>query len=123
MNLNLFAGFENSLIEWLLENTTYNISFRAHPMNFQNNHTFYQLIKSKWANESRVRFDEKMGNDFCNFSDLLLSDVSTTAFTYSFSTLRPSVLFAPLQFQSPMARYFPSITAGGGGDLSLPKGA
>lgn len=109
VNLNLFAGFENNVIEWLLENTTYNISYRAHPMNFQNNHTYYQLIKAKWGKESRVKFDEKMGNDFCGFSDLLLTDISTTAFTYSFSTLRPSLLFAPLRFQSPMVEYFPRI--------------
>lgn len=120
-NLNLFAGFENSVIETLLEYTSYNISYRAHPMNFQNNHSFYNLIKAKWQNEKRVKFDEKMGNDFCNTSEFLITDFSTTAFTFSFSTLRPSIFFAPLQLDTHLANYIPFVSMGGGGQIRCLK--
>lgn len=113
-NNNLFAGYENALIESLLDSTDYNLSFRAHPINFQNNHPFCQLIKAKWAGETRVKFDEALGNAFHNFSDLFITDISTAAFTYSFSTLRPSVFFAPLKMQNPIMEYANQIGAGGG---------
>ena len=114
-NNNLLSGFENMMVESLLENTDYNISFRAHPMNFQNKHPFYQLIKAKWAGEARVKFDEALGNAFHNFSELFITDISTAAFTYSFSTLRPSLFFSPLKMQNPITEYANQISAGGGG--------
>ncbi|MCI5967962.1 CDP-glycerol glycerophosphotransferase family protein [Helicobacter sp.] len=113
-SLNLFSGFENAMVESLLELTDYKISYRAHPMNFQNHHTFYNLIKARWQNESRVSFDEQLGNAFCNFSDFLVTDFSTTAFTYSFTTLRPSLFFTPLKLESHLAKY---ISSGGGQNL------
>lgn len=112
-SLNLFAGFENAMVESLLEFTDYKISYRAHPMNFQNHHGFYNLVKSCWQNEARVCFDERLGNDFCNFSDFLITDFSTTAFTYSFTTLRPSLFFTPLRLETHLAKYIPSISGGG----------
>lgn len=114
-NNNLLAGYENALIESLLESTNYNVSFRAHPINFQNNHPFYQLIKAKWAGEARVKFDEALGNAFHNFSEFFITDISTAAFTYSFSTLRPSVFFAPLKMQNTIMEY---AAICGGGDMS-----
>lgn len=117
-NNNLFAGYENALIESLLDSADYNISFRAHPINFQNNHPFYQLIKAKWAGEKRVKFDEALGNAFHNFSEFFITDTSTAAFTYSLSTLRPSVFFAPLKMQNPIMQYANQISGGGGGHLS-----
>lgn len=112
-SLNLFAGVENNLIETLLDSSNYNISYRAHPMNFQNNHSFYNLIKSKWNSEPRVSFDEKLGNDFGNISDFLVTDFSTTAFTFSLSTLRSSLFFAPLQLTTHLADFIPAISMEG----------
>ena len=117
-NNNLFAGYENIIIESLLDSTDYEICFRAHPINFQNNHPFYQLIKAKWAGEKRVKFDEALGNAFHNFSEFFLTDISTAAFTYSFSTLRPSVFFTPLTTQNTLMEYANQISAGGGGNMS-----
>lgn len=114
-DLNLFAGFENIMVESLLQFTDYKICYRAHPMNFQNNHSFYNLIKARWKDNPRVSFDEQLGNDFCAISDFLVTDFSTTAFTYSFTTLRPSLFFAPFQLQTPLASYVSNISAGGGG--------
>ena len=92
---NLVAGFESSILEWLLENTSYNISYRAHPMNSKNNHIICSLIKNKYENNKRISIDMTDGNVFCNFSDFIITDYSTSAFTYSFSTLRPSFCIAP----------------------------
>lgn len=112
-NLNLFSGFDCNMIEWLLENTSYNISFRAHPINFQNNHFYYELIKAKWQNETRVSFDEKAGNEFCNYSDYLITDYSTSAFTYSFISGRTSFFYKPFYFGGGMERYVSSVSVGG----------
>ncbi len=118
-SLNLFSGVENSLIETLLDSTDYCISYRAHPINFQNNHPFYHFIKAKWNNESRVRFDEELGNDFGNTSDFLITDFSTIAFTFSFSSLRSSVFFAPLHLTTHLAKFIPNVSGGGGQIRSL----
>ena len=94
-NLMAFAGFDCNLIEWLLKNTHYNISYRAHPINYLNNHIFHNLIKQRWQGEKRVNIDNKLGTAFYNYSDFLITDTSGTAFTYSYTTLRPSFFFAP----------------------------
>lgn len=60
-----------------------------------------------------MKFDEALGNAFHNFSDLFITDISTAAFTYSFSTLRPSVFFAPLKMQNPIMEYANQIGARG----------
>ncbi|WP_416860432.1 hypothetical protein, partial [Helicobacter ganmani] len=127
-NNNLLSGFENMMatlgftVQLYCDFSGYsdmaigyNISFRAHPMNFQNKHPFYQLIKAKWAGEARMKFDEALGNAFHNFSELFITDISTAAFTYSFSTLRPSLFFSPLKMQNPITEYANQISAGGGG--------
>ena len=93
-NLNQIAGFDNNMIEWLLENTSYRVSYRAHPYNSLNNHINYHLIKQKWKNNHRVVFDESLGNAYNDYSDFMISDC-TAGYTYSFSTLRPSFFFQP----------------------------
>lgn len=92
---NMVAGFDSSILEWLLDNTSYNISYRPHPMNSKNNHIVYALIRKKYENNKRISIDMTDGNLFCNFSDFVITDYSTSAFTYSFSTLRPSFCIAP----------------------------
>lgn len=64
-----------------------------------------------------MKFDEALGNAFHNFSELFITDISTAAFTYSFSTLRPSLFFSPLKMQNPITEYANQISAGGG-DMS-----
>lgn len=93
--VNAFAGSETTFIEWLLEETNYNVSYRAHPLNYGSNHYFYQLIEAKFANEPRVSIDAKMGNAFFNTTDFLLTDWSAVSFIYSYTTLRPSFMFMP----------------------------
>lgn len=92
---NAVSGFESAILEYLLENTNYNISYRAHPMNSKNNHTLYAMMKKKYENNARISIDTTDGNLFCNFSDFIVTDYSTSAFTYSFSTLRPSFCITP----------------------------
>ena len=91
---NIISGFDNNIIEWLLCNSSYNISYRAFPMNFQNNHLNWQLIKQKWINNNRVIVDSEPGNNYNSYSDFIISDCSGTA-TYSFTTLRPAFYFRP----------------------------
>ncbi|PZT47655.1 hypothetical protein B6S12_07945 [Helicobacter valdiviensis] len=94
-DLNAFAGFDGNIIEWLLKNTNYNISYRAHPFNTASNHNFYSLIKARFKEEKRLSFDEKQGYDYFNFSDFLITDWSTTSFLYSYATLRPCFFYMP----------------------------
>lgn len=98
--INAFAGGEIMFLEWLLENTDYNISYRAHPLNYSGNHYFYQLINASFANEARFSVDANMGNAFFNSTDFLITDWSTTSFLYSYTTLRPSFMFMPTPLDS-----------------------
>ncbi|PZT48058.1 hypothetical protein B6S12_05785 [Helicobacter valdiviensis] len=112
-NLNLISGVESNLIEWLLENTKYKILIHAHPVSFQNKHNFYELIKAKFKDSDRVCFDENLGGDYFNRSDFLITDISTTAFTYSFSTLRPSFFYKHYEFKNEIEKYIDKITPNG----------
>ena len=103
-NLNAYAGFDCNMIEWLLKNTKYNISYRSHPINYTNNHLFHSQIKARFQHNPRVIFDCEMGNKFFNFSDYLVTDWSATAFTYSYATLRPSFFFMPFTLDKGLKR-------------------
>ena len=103
-NLNAYAGFDCNMIEWLLENTQYNVSYRSHPINYTNNHLFHQQIKARFQHNPRVAFDCEMGNKFFNFSDYLITDWSTTSFAYSYATLRPSFFFMPFPLDKELKR-------------------
>lgn len=92
---NALIGFNNNLLEWLLDNTDYNISFRVHPVHFQNNHANFVLSKARFSNNPRITFDTNLETNFYNFSDFLITDSSTTAFSYAFTTLKPCFFFAP----------------------------
>lgn len=98
--INAFAGGEITFLEWLLENTNYNISYRAHPLNYSANHYFYQLINASFAEEERISIDANMGNAFFNSTDFLITDWSATSFIYSYTTLRPSFMFMPTPLDS-----------------------
>ncbi|MDE5602519.1 MAG: CDP-glycerol glycerophosphotransferase family protein [Helicobacter sp.] len=92
---NLYAGFDSNIIEWILQNTSYNITYRSHPFNFAGNHRFYQLLKAKWMQNPRIIFDESQNYDFFNTSDFLLTDWSSTSFLFSYTTLRPCIFYMP----------------------------
>ena len=113
-DINLYAGFDNHMIEGLLRHTDFHISYRAHPINFQGQHFFYTLIKKKWEQESRVSFDEQLGNDFCNWSDFLVTDTSTTALTYSFVTGKPSFFYNPHPANNILTQSVVALFGGGG---------
>ncbi len=112
--VNLFIGYENNLVEWLLENTHYQISYRTHPLNVYANHGYYQLIKENWRNEERVSFDEALGSGFYNFSDFVLSDYSSSAYTFALTTLKPSFFYKPHKTNSNLEKYIPYVCGGGG---------
>lgn len=98
--INAFAGSEITFLEWLLEQTDYKVSYRAHPFNHSSDHYFYRLIQASFANEERVSIDVNVGNAFFNYTDFLLTDWSTTSFTYSYTTLRPSFMLMPTSLDS-----------------------
>ncbi len=94
----LNAGYDANLLEWLLENTNQKIAYRPHPIAYQGKGVqAYQLLKSRFAAESRLSFDETPGSGFYAQTQTLITDFSTTAYTFSLSTLRPSIFFAPMQ--------------------------
>ncbi|MBD5166815.1 MAG: hypothetical protein HDT12_03450 [Helicobacter sp.] len=92
------AGYDANLLEWLLENTDQKIAYRPHPIAYWKKVSeSYGMLKHRFANESRLIFDETPGSGFYAQTQKLITDFSTTAYTFSFSTLRPSIFFAPLE--------------------------
>ena len=94
-NVNLFAGLEILIIEWLLKNTTFNVMYRAHPLAFSNNHPYYKNILNRYKNETRFSFDSSMGYDCFNDISLMITDWSSTSRLFSYTTLRPCLFFMP----------------------------
>lgn len=107
----LCAGYDANLLEWLLENTDQKIAYRPHPVtySFEKVSKFYELLKYRFANESRLIFDESPGSGFYAQTQMLITDFSTTAYTFSLSTLRPSIFFAPLQGDRIIGRHIHRI--------------
>ena len=92
------AGYDANLLEWLLSNTNQKIAYRPHPAAYwQKIAESHKMLKYRFANESRLIFDESPGSGFYDQTQMLITDFSTTAYTFSLSTLRPSVFFAPLE--------------------------
>lgn len=91
--INLLVGHDNILIEYLLKNRASDIIYRIHPYNRY--HEFYKLLKLTWKNEKRVIFDESNNYDYFQQAAMLLTDCSTSAYTFSLCTLKPSLFFAP----------------------------
>ena len=76
----------------ILKRTNYNIIFRPHPSNF-NDKNIIELNK-KFIENERVTFDNSKNylNTYMN-SDIMISDLSGTAYTYSFLTISPQSFF------------------------------
>jgi hypothetical protein len=77
----------------ILKRTNYNIIFRPHPSNF-NDKNIIELNK-KFIENERVKFDNSKNylNTYMN-SDIMISDLSGTAYTYSFLTNQPTIFFS-----------------------------
>ena len=108
---NLYAGYDANLLEWLLENTDQKIAYRPHPVTYAFDKVlkFYELLKYRFANEPRLVFDEMPGSGFYAQTQILITDFSTTAYTFSLSTLRPSIFFAPLQSDKSIGKHIHRI--------------
>lgn len=92
-NLAYNVGFDQHLIEFLLEQTSYSMVYRAHPTSL--NHPSYDILTTKFQNNQRVEFSQRpLLEDYAR-SLCMITDISTTAFTYSLTTLKPSIFFAP----------------------------
>lgn len=92
------AGYDANILEWLLNNTDEKITYRPHPSAYSKKITeMYGMLKSRFVSESRLIFDESPGDRFYAQTRMLITDCSTTAYTFSLTTLRPSVFFAPLE--------------------------
>ena len=81
------------IIKKILKKTNLNIIFRPHPSNFDDPKTFY--IKDKFSKNKRFIFDNS-NNYFETYasSKCLITDLSGTAYTYSFLTNRPTIFFS-----------------------------
>lgn len=93
--LNAIIGFDANLVEWLLANTSYTILVRTHPLVFAAKQRTFTLLRLKFAQNPRVVFDESMGSGFYDNIDFMVTDASTTGFSFAFSTLRPCFFFMP----------------------------
>ena len=89
------------IIDTLLKHFDYNIIFRPHPQNrkdilFENNKNNYKIdILEKYKREKRFSID--VTDDYSNNyfkTNLMISDLSGTAFTYSFLTENPVLFFS-----------------------------
>ena len=91
-NMSLLPKLE-SIINQILSKTKINIIFRPHPSNFNNNNI--QKLKKIFINQKRITFDVSKNylKTYSN-SDLMISDLSGTAYTFSFLTNRPTIFFS-----------------------------
>jgi hypothetical protein len=94
-NIHSFPEFsiQNNLeeiIDYLISKTNYKIILRPHPTNI--NEIFYKNLENKFKINKRFFFD--ISSDYFNSyikSDFLITDISGTAYTYSFLTNNPII--------------------------------
>jgi len=88
-------GFGKKIIGALLDNfPDYRIIFRPHPHTLASE--YVAMIVERFSQNSRFVFDSNASfymENYCR-SALMVSDMSGTAFTYAFTTLRPVVFFS-----------------------------
>ena len=84
----------NEIIFELLNNTSYNIIFRPHPGN-RDHIKVHELIRY-FKNNTRFQCDlsENYIDTYAK-SQILITDISGTAYTYAFLTLCPVIFFLP----------------------------
>ncbi|MFC1918890.1 hypothetical protein ACFLWW_02840 [Chloroflexota bacterium] len=90
--------YGDKIVEAILNNfTDYDLIFRPHP------HTLHTLavqnIARKYAGHPRFTFDDNGSFYMENYSKsaLMITDLSGTAYTYAFTTLRPVVFFSHVE--------------------------
>lgn len=86
----------SEIIETVLSSfPEYDLIFRPHPNNFS--HEWVQRITTKYSHHPRFTFDDNVGSYMESYSKsaLMITDMSGTAYTYAFTTLRPVVFFSP----------------------------
>ena len=83
----------NIIIDLLLVKTNYNVIFRPHPSNLYTN--IVDRIEKKFSKYKNFNID-KSKNYFNTYSNsfLMITDLSGTAYTYSFLTLNPVLFFS-----------------------------
>ena len=83
----------NIIIDLLLSKTNYNVIFRPHPSNLYTN--IVDRIENKFSKYKNFNID-KSKNYFNTYSNsfLMITDLSGTAYTYSFLTLNPVLFFS-----------------------------
>ncbi|MFC1918925.1 hypothetical protein ACFLWW_03015 [Chloroflexota bacterium] len=92
----LLPSYAEKIIEAILDEfPEYDLIFRPHPHTLSN--TTVQEISQKYKNEPRFTFDDNGNFYMGNYSKaaLMITDMSGTAYTYAFTTLRPVVFFSP----------------------------
>lgn len=96
MLVNAAVGFDCEMIQMLLENFEEHVIWRPHPYNFKYNHPNIQAVLDRFAGHPRFVCDrgESTGEVYAR-SKLMVTDVSFTAYTYAFTTLKPVLFFSP----------------------------
>ena len=90
------AEIEN-IIRMFVKKKEFKILFRPHPLDLtkKGNFDLVKKINNKFRNFKNFIFDNKISyNDSFIQSDILITDLSSTAYTYSFSTLKPVLFFS-----------------------------
>ncbi len=96
-------GFDATMLELLNKNFTENIIFRPHPhnvnyKNLDNSHFSSLLISKIFKNNKKIFLNYSQSYlEYYIRSKFMITDFSDTAFTYSFTTLKPSVFFDPFK--------------------------
>lgn len=97
--INIYAGYENMLLEWLLTKTEVPICYMPNIMNVLNNHPCYIQIKKKWQAHKRISFIEKVDSILFAKASCLVSFASLFACHFAIASLRPTLIFMPARNQ------------------------
>ena len=87
--------YSDEIIKSILDNLTeYDLIYRPHPHNLQ--FTEIKNIAKKYSDHPRFYFNDNIDfyMDSYSKSALMITDMSGTAYTYAFTTLRPVVFFS-----------------------------
>jgi len=93
MNYNL--GYDYHIIQMLLDNFDLDVIYRNHPIDYMFNREMINILKEKFKHNKRVIFSDGNVIEAQIRAKLLITDISDTAFTFSFTTLKPSIFITP----------------------------
>jgi hypothetical protein len=107
--LNTAVGVDYFILKALLDNFGEKIIFRPHPFHLKNGHPIIKPILDKFSYSNRLIIsDDNYLEDYAK-SKFMVTDTSTTAFTYSMSTLKPIIAVHPFLEQTIYSSHFSSI--------------